>query len=427
MKGKPVSLNLKPPSGNHSQTRNVILIWLAWAVILSAYQFWVTRRIDLTKTDTVLAWTASDMNPDFLAGKRYLIDPFLNEHAAWDSEYYLSIAMAGYDDPEIRGVSSNPSGNRYQFICIMGTLPDCTSLNYAFFPLYPDLMRILAAGLTWLPITPVARFSLAGFLISLLGTLAAMLSLNKMASREDGLRSAVYLIIFPGSLFLMQVYTEGLFLGLTFAGLACLQDRKWLPAALLAALAVWTRPGGALLLLPMAIVWVLDRSWTKGWEKALWTGLAALTPLCSYWIWTLTPMSEKFKRVEALFFGRGFLDIPGSIQVWSRAFQSFGQANPQRVFYYGIEVAAVVLAVVACLVLIKERPEVALYGLAVVSFAVLSGSAQGMVRYMIAVPALFMVLARWGRHPVFDRLWTLASCLLLGLMALLFSFNYWVG
>ena len=38
-----------------------------------------------------------------------------------------------------------------------------------------------------------------------------------------------------------------------------------------------------------------------------------------------------------------------------------------------------------------------------------------------------MVLAGWGRQPVFDRLWTLTSCLLLGLLALLFSFNYWVG
>jgi hypothetical protein len=310
---------------------------------------------------------------------------------------------------------------------MMGTIADCTSLNYAFFPLYPMLMRILAAVLTWLPITPVARFTLAGLIISLLGTLGAMLSLNRMVEKRDNLRSAFYLIIFPGSLFLAQVYTEGLFIGLTFGAIACLQERKWLPAALFAAAAAWTRPGGALLLLPMVIVWVLDRSWTKDWERALWTGLAALAPLLAYIIWSLTPLAGKFHLVEGLFFGRSLLDVSGSLQAWMVALQSFDQTNLQRVFYYGLEVAAIALAVITCLALLRERVEIALYGLAVITFAVLSGPAQGLVRYVVGLPALYMVLASWGRNPVFDRLWSLASCLLLGLLALLFSFNYWVG
>jgi hypothetical protein len=384
-------------------TRDVILLWLAWATLMSSYQFWVARRIDLTRADSVLTWTASDMNPDFLAGMQYLTEPILNEHAAWDSEYYLSIAMAGYDDPEIRGVSSS-AGNRYQFICLLGTIPDCTSLNYAFFPLYPFLIRILATTLTWLPMSATARFTLVGVLISLIGTLAAMLSLQKLVDERDGMRSAYYLVIFPGSLFLAQVYTEGLFLGLTFATLACLHKRKWLPVALLAGLAVWARPGGALLLLPMVTIWVLDHPWTRGWERATWTGLAALSPLLSYLAWSLTSLASKFHLVESRFFGRGFLDIPGSIQAWNKALQSFSQANLQRVFYYGIEVIAVVLAVVTCLMLVRKRPEIAFYGLAVITFSVLSGSAQGMVRYVSAVPALFMILARWGRYPVFDRI-----------------------
>ncbi len=408
------------------QIRDVVLLWLTWVVMICAYQFWVTRRIDLTKPDAVLPWTAADMNPDFLAGKLYLTEPVLNEHAAWDSEYYLSIAMQGYDDPEIRGVSTGPGGYSSRFICRLGTIRECTSLNYAFFPLYPMLMRVVAVLLSWLPITAVARFTLAGLIISLLGTLAAMLSLMSMVEKQDGLRSAFYLIIFPGSLFLAQVYTEGLFIGLTFGALACLRERKWLPTALLAALAVWTRPGGALLL-PMAIVWLLDRSWTKGWDRAVITALAVLAPLISYLIWSLTPLAGKFHLVEGLFFGRGFLDVQGSIQVWAAALRSLGQANLQRVFYYGIEFSAVALAVITCLVLLRERVEIALYGLAVIAFAVLSGSAQGMIRYLIVIPALYIQLARWGRKPVFDRLWTLTGCLLLGLLALLFSFNYWVG
>ncbi|MBN2677015.1 MAG: hypothetical protein JXR32_03000 [Anaerolineaceae bacterium] len=414
-------------TGRHRHIRDVVLLWLAWVVILSAFQFWVTRRINLIKTDSVLAWTASDMSPDFLAGKLYLTDPFLNEHAAWDSEYYLSIAMAGYNDPEIRGVPAGLSGNRYQVICMTATDPDCISLNYAFFPLYPKLMRIMAAVMAWLPINPVARFTLAGVLISLLGTLAAMLALNRMTDDRDGLRTASYLIFFPSSMFLTQVYTEGLFLGLSFSAFACLHHRKWLPSAILAVLAVWTRPGGALLLLPMTVVWLTDRSWRKGLKNALRTGSAALAPLISYLAWSLSPLATKFHLVEARFFSRGFIDIPDSIRVWTVAIQSMGQSNLQRVFYYGIEIAAVILAICACIILLKERPETAVYGLALIGFAVLSGSAQGMVRYVLAVPALFIVVSRWGRHTFFDRIWVLTSCLLMGLLALLFSFNYWVG
>jgi hypothetical protein len=60
-------------------------------------------------------------------------------------------------------------------------------------------------------------------------------------------------------------------------------------------------------------------------------------------------------------------------------------------------------------------------------FALTSGAAQGMVRYVLVTPPLFWVLARWGRQPAFDRLWSLASILLLALEAMLFTFDFWVA
>jgi hypothetical protein len=46
---------------------------------------------------------------------------------------------------------------------------------------------------------------------------------------------------------------------------------------------------------------------------------------------------------------------------------------------------------------------------------------------VLAVPPLFVVLAIWGRNAVFDRAWTTASLLLLGILATLFTFDFWVG
>lgn len=67
------------------------------------------------------------------------------------------------------------------------------------------------------------------------------------------------------------------------------------------------------------------------------------------------------------------------------------------------------------------------FSLAVIVFSALSGSAQGQARYMLVAPALFIVLAMLGRSTLFDRLWTMASVLMMGLSALFFSFDLWVG
>ncbi|MBN2256614.1 MAG: hypothetical protein JW704_02170 [Anaerolineaceae bacterium] len=435
-----------------TNARQLMLIWLAWAVLISAFQFWSSQRVKLTLPDNVLRWTASESNPGVLFNKRYLNDPFLNEHVAWDSEYYLSIAMEGYDDPEIRGIPFTGDKGYYAGFCIVGESSRCISLSHGFFPLYPLLMRALAAVLAFLPISAIARFTLAGVLVSLLGTLAAMFALRQLmdetTEETDRLRAVFYLLVFPGAIFLAQVYSEGLFLGLSFSALACLRLRKWLPTAILAALAFWVRPGGALLIVPLVTVWWLDRSWRKGPQTALLTGLAALTPLFSYLVFSITDLAKNFRVFEVRFFGSGrtdvpcatqvaslglphehfwMYDLPGSISGWVSALQPLTMLVPQRVFYYGIEIAAVLLALVACLILLKKQPEIALYGLALIIASLLSGSPQSMLRYMAAVPAVYLVLAKWGRHPVFDRIWTLLSCLLLGLLALLFSANYWIG
>jgi hypothetical protein len=378
-----------------------------------------------------LSWTATETQLDSQDDRPTLLDPFMNEQAAWDSEYYLSIAINGYDDPAVMGVPADFAWGRNQTFCVPGEVAGCLSLSYAFFPLYSWLTWAFAQPLQFLPLSLIARTTLAAVIVSLLGALGAMLGLYFMSreslGEEGGVRSAFYLLIFPSGFFLAQVYTEGLFLGLTFGALAFLLARKWGWCALLAALAVWTRAGGALLLLPMVIVWLMDRSWRGNRKSAFLSGLAALSPAVSFGLWSLSPLAEKFYAVEHLFFGRKLLAIDQSFDAWMRALLTFSQNNPQAKFYYMLEFAAVALALLACFLLLKERPEIALYGLVMVSFAFTSGAAQGMVRYVLSAPAMFWVLARWGKNPIFDRIWVLVSVLLLGLEAMLFGFDFWVA
>jgi hypothetical protein len=416
---------------NKASIRSIVLIWLGWSIVMLGFQYWIGARLELKRPDRVLSWTASETQSDSQKDKPNLIDPFMNEQVSWDSEYYLATAITGYDNRDVRGVPPDFSWGRNQRFCVPGKDKDCLALSYAFFPLYSLLTWIIAQPLRLLILSVIARTTLAAVIVSLLGTLGAMLALYSMSreslGEDGGIRAAFYLLIFPSGFFLVQVYTEGLFLGLTFGALAFLLKRKWGWSALLAAFAAWTRPGGAILLLPMIIVWVTDRSWERDRKSAVASGLAALSPALSFGLWSLSPLAEKFYTVEQLFFGRRFLAVDQSLFQWEYAWRLLTGNNPQAMIYYALEFSAMALAVIACLLLLRKHPELALYGLAMIAFAFTSGAAQGMIRYVLTAPAIFLVLARWGKHPAFDKVWTLLSILLMGMEAILFSFDFWVA
>jgi hypothetical protein len=105
----------------------------------------------------------------------------------------------------------------------------------------------------------------------------------------------------------------------------------------------------------------------------------------------------------------------------------YAQTTSQAAVYFSIEAAAVVLALAASIWLLQRDRPVALFGLAVVLLSVLSGSVQSMARYVLISPPLYIFLAYLGRNKAFDRIWTLASVLLLGMSAMLFAFDMWVG
>lgn len=115
--GKP-GLRLGPaslsPIGWPSQdVVRIVLLWAAWLVILCAFQIVVQARVSPARPDTVLAWTQYETGTDVLPWRPRLDDPNMNEHVAFDSEYYVSIAAAGYDDPNAQAYAS--TGGRPTF------------------------------------------------------------------------------------------------------------------------------------------------------------------------------------------------------------------------------------------------------------------------------------------------------------------------
>lgn len=427
--------------------RTIVPIWLAWAIIILSFQAWATARIVPVYPDRAQDWTTRFTGAGYQQGHVYLLEPFMNNQVAWDSEYYLAIAVGGYDDP--RSPHLTPTGVSttvvdHSVVQSRSSFSTNISLSYAFFPFYPLMIRFLSYPLQIFGLNPIATATLAGVIISALGALLGMLALYDLTrdslGEEGALRAAFYLIVFPTGFFLIQVYTEGLFVGLAFACLAMLKRKHWLPAALLGIAATMTRAVGVALVIPMAIAWIrtgewmdLDLEWRQIFHRGvslrpLGRALLAFSPLIVFLIWKFSYLGLAFDYVEAKYFGRGFLSLGASFYAWAEAFRTMiSGTNPQHTAYYLTEFLGLVIGVAACVATVRTHPEIGWFSVAVVLISWGSGPAQGIHRYILGAPAVFFTLARWGAHPVFDRAWTLLSILLMGMLAMLFAFNMWVA
>jgi Gpi18-like mannosyltransferase len=408
---------------------HIFLLWAAWLVILVGFQSAIPKRFNLVKPDEVLSWTAS-LTPNEFDPLRdpILAEPFLGTQVSFDSKLYLSIAVYGYDDPHIPFVMPP------HFSALPSNKP--LSVNYAFFPLYPLLIRILTYPLALFGLNWIAAAILSGVIISALGALAAMLALYDLTRPElgqaGGFRSAFYLLIFPTGFFLAQVFSEGLFIGLAFACLALLRRKAWVWASLFAALAVMTRAVGLALILPFAWAWLKELDWKFSFRgvfnstQLFHAALAAL-PLLVYLAWRFSYYGKAFDIVEREFFGQQLFAFKDAWQNWSQAFRLILRGRPAAAFYYTLEFSAILLAAVSILSIARRYPDVALFSLMVVLVPLTSGAPQSMVRYVLSAPAVYVFLSRLGRRPLFDRVWTIASLLLMTLLVILFTFDLWVA
>jgi hypothetical protein len=219
-----------------------------------------------------------------------------------------------------------------------------------------------------------------------------------------------------------------------------LQRQKWFLAALLAVAATMTRAVGVALAIPMFLAWLrmgewtdLDLQWRQLFQerflfRALGRGVLVLLPVIAFLIWRFSDIGANFRYIEEKIYGRGMLQLGEAFFSWSGAFRNMlSGTNPQHTAYYLTEFLGLAIGIVACIATIKTHPELGWFSLAVVLLSWGSGPAQGMQRYILGAPAVFITLARWGRNPVFDRAWTILSILLMGALAMLFAFDMWVA
>lgn len=406
--------------------RQIVLIWLAWSIIIVGYMTYASVRYKPERPDNALTWSAGETNRRSNADNPYLLDPTLNALVAWDSEYYLAIATTGYEDTEnIAPVEEDG---------------EIHSKSYAFFPLYPYLMKVLRLPFVLFGFSDIGASTIAGMLISLFGTLAGMLAIYDLCREELGeegvVRSAFMMLIFPVSFFFAVIYTEGLFVGLAFGSLAFLRRKQWLTAAFLAVLATWTRSVGAVLLLPLLLAWAFEffkrgekrgiPSLSEPEKRHLLLILPALfAPLLAYFLWRMA-FGVHFDFVQDNWFGNKLFDIGATMEAW-RQFLEHVETSPEARFHMILGLSAVALGIFSCIWNARKYPYLALFGFIALLIPMTGGwtGTNSAIRYVLVMPTLWIMLGQWSKNVVFEKAWTLLSILLLAMQAFLFSVDMW--
>ena len=300
----------------------------------------------------------------------------------WDCEWYLHTIRQGYDpEPRLR--------------------PVFDYANWAFFPLYPMLGRLLRAitgATSYWSATIVAVACFAAF---------AMLSCRYRALTRPGssqIRWIVLLLVYPLSFYFFVPYSESLYLLVTILLLLAMEARNATGAGIVTAFTTATRPTGVVIIpyLFAERAWFLRTAFRPGVDRATRIRILADTvfPLAiaplglacyMFYLYWLTGDALAFSHVQVAW-RRQFID-PLKTIYWSLFKPEWGYMldpdAPQSKAYGLIWVA---LSGFACLWLVMRRRFLELWVLATTVVLALTTSLDSIPRYVAANPAFLIVL-----------------------------------
>jgi Mannosyltransferase (PIG-V) len=285
-----------------------------------------------------------------------------------DINLYVNLAQAGYE--------------RQPF-----DITKRASHYFAFFPLYPLLLR----SLSWL----TSDLIMLGAGLSNIMFLLALIILHKLTlalgySDDIASRTIFYLAIFPTSYFFSVPMTESMFLLLAVGTFYLALRNQWLGAGVVGALCSASRSNG-ILLLPALAVFYWERDGFRHWQRRLLALLLIPVGLLAYMIfsWKMTGTPWAFMKAQASW-GRhlGFFLVP-LIQYLAKPYEI---AVPWNVLL--LNFAAGVLSLWAGYSLIRRRAwSLATYQFLLIVMPLSTMTLLSLARYVSVFFPLFIALA----------------------------------
>jgi hypothetical protein len=358
--------------------------WLAFDGRLVG-AFLASRLIVLVAA--VVAETLIPRNPALTSGDPA---PILRSLTSWDGIYYLGIARDGYH------ATALADGH----------------FDVAFQPLYPFLVRVLAAP--WPAFTGLVAVALSNVLALVGLGLLARLGEPYLGRRRARL-AAAYLAIFPFAAVFSMAYTESLFLVLTVSAFLAAERRRFALAGILLALDTLTRLQAAVLVVPIAVL-----LWQRS-ERRLTAPLA--------WLLLAPTAAAAFLLFASVAGGNGsgYFD---AMATWGRTglgSAQGGDALLDRLDPYRLALAGVFLVSLFSLVYMRvDRVPVAYALVPVLTIALVlaSGLLESVGRYVMLAFPFVWILARRG--PATRFTWPLLSAALLATVSILEFGGYYV-
>ncbi|GAA1612916.1 hypothetical protein GCM10009679_16190 [Saccharothrix algeriensis] len=347
----------------------------------------------------------------------------------WDTVWYVIIADSGYEYDE---------------------------RSTAFFPLYPMTVRAANALL------PGGTFE-AGLIVGALACLAALILMHRLVTEmlgaADARRATFYLLAFPTGFYLVAAYNESLFVALALASLYCMRKGRWWWAAMFAGYASATRMAGVMLGAAFVYEYLRQRGFSvrrlrdAAREGRLGRQVASLfdrnafavvlvpAGLAAYMLFCYLTFGNALHFLESqkAWFRSGFTapwlvigDVVDLISGSESIYHPDALRNLANLTTALAVLALVVLSLVGPWKLGGDHAYLAIFA-AIIILMPLSNPIHthypisSTWRYALECTVAFMVLARMGRNPHFDRVYTTVALALQGAMVIVFVQNNFVA
>ncbi|OGY18533.1 MAG: hypothetical protein A2900_03265 [Candidatus Chisholmbacteria bacterium RIFCSPLOWO2_01_FULL_50_28] len=323
----------------------------------------------------------------------------------FDGVHYLTIAMHGYS----------------------------AQFTQAFFPLYPLAIRYTQ--------TFVGNYLASGLLVSHAALVITLILFYKLIRLDWGQttakRTLIFLLLFPTAYSFVSVYTESLFLMMVFGSLFAARKKSWWIAGILGGLASATRIFGVFLLPALLIEWYVQRG-----KKTVFTFselflavlpiFLSISGLVGYMYYLNKSFQDPllFLHAQPVFgAGRSADKLILLYQVFWRYVKMIATVDPKTLVYYTVflEAASGILFLVLSIIAFRRtRLSYAIFGILSYLLPTLTGTFSSMPRYVLVLFPCFIVLGKI-KSPIFQRVWWVASAILLAVNTALFVRGYWVA
>lgn len=326
---------------------------------------------------------------------KYNESRFLDIWGVWDTGWYLSIVDRGYDRTPM---SAENIGAK--------------KANYAFFPLYPMLMK----GVSYI----TGDYFTAGIVVSNIALLVACYYLFKIVKLDHGEKTSYhaikYLLLFPTAFIFSGVFSEATFIAFLIAAFYYAKKQKWLYAGIAGFFLAMTRSLGVIAVLPLFYEYMKSKDFKIKHIKYdfLYLGMIPLGLLTfMVYVFSITGDYLAFYHIQGAW-NRSFLNP--LVTLWNAM-------TSKDIYLLYLSWPTVVL--IGFLTVYYKKIGFSYWFLAMYSlFIPLLSGIYSMPRFMLPIFPIYILLAILSKNEKFDQVATISMALIQGFFMVFWAIGF---